>query len=243
MTIEEKFIERWKELERVTSLSFPEWNGREIDKFLQKMQVESVNTSELWAWKNVRNALAHTPNFEDGKPIVTLDDRAVAFVEKVIKIVKKIPTAWNVAKPLDKVVTCRLDTPIDDVVTTMVKKAYSHVPVLDKGNRVIGVFSESTMMHMGRRIMGDNSVKVVGDFAKLIPICKHSVDRFEFVKKSEPLSRLRKLCSDMSQGKRLEMFFVTEDGDAVSPLLGIVTIWDFVGMTDSDAAKKASANG
>ncbi len=91
--------------------------------------------------------------------------------------------------------------------------------------------------------MGDNSVKVVGDFAKFIPIGKHRVDRFEFVKKAEPLSRLRKLCSDKSQGKRLEMFFVTEGGNASSPLLGIVTIWDFVGMTDSDAAKKASANG
>ena len=40
MTTESLFLEKWKELESATHLSFPTWDGRDMEKFLKKMRDE-----------------------------------------------------------------------------------------------------------------------------------------------------------------------------------------------------------
>jgi len=239
MTTEEKFIESWKNLEHATIQAFPQWNGNKVDEYLAKMQVEGIDFAALKSLRNARNALAHNPIQKNGKPIVMLNCDILKFVDKVIKIVRTQPNVGSIMVPLAKVYSCSMETKLDIVITKMVKRAYSYVPVLDNTNRVCGVFGENSQP-LGRRIFQPSTERTIGDIASCIKIDNpRRTDIFAFVKKSDPISLLRRMCVEARQKfKRLEIFFVTENGRSEDPLLGIVTIWDFIGMTDRQAVDK-----
>ena len=244
MTTEEKFICLWKELESATNKAFPQWDGKWIENFLEKMQVEGINFKELAALRNARNALTHNPVKENGKPVFLLNEMELKFVKNAIGIINTMPKVGNITKfcKTGKLFSCGLDTSIRFVVDKMLRRAYSHVPVLDKDGKVIGVFSEGTLMGLGKNILAANAVKVIGDIAQYVRMdCPRRTDTFAFVTKADPIPKLRRLCVEARQrNKRLEMFFVTENGTSGEPLMGIVTVWDFVGMTDRQAAEKAA---
>ena len=60
MTTEALFAERWKELESVTHLSFPTWDGREIEKFLKQMRVKGVDFT--WDIAGISDVLSDKGN-------------------------------------------------------------------------------------------------------------------------------------------------------------------------------------
>ena len=72
MTTEALFTERWKELESVTHLSFPTWDGRDIEKVLKQMRVEGVDFTRLKVLHMARNAFAHNPML-NGRLLITLN--------------------------------------------------------------------------------------------------------------------------------------------------------------------------
>lgn len=240
MTTEETFLESWKKLEHTTTQAFPQWEGNKVDEFLAKMQVEGIDFATLKSLRNVRNALAHNPIQENGKPIVMLNCDMLKFIDNVIKIVRTLPDVGSIMIPFAKVYSCSMETKLDSVIAKMVKCSYSYVPVLDNTNRVVGVFGEHSQP-LGRRIFLPSTEMTIDDIAPYVKIeDSRRTDIFAFVKKSDRISRLRRMCVEARQkNKRLEMFFVTENGCAEDPLLGIVTIWDFVGMTDRESADVA----
>ena len=241
MTTEERFVEYWKKLEHATIQAFPRWNGNKVDEFLAKMQVDGVDYATLKSLRNVRNALAHNPMQSNGKPIVMLNEDILKFIQKVIRILDALPNVGTITIPLEKVYYCGMGTKLDAVITKMVKCAYSYVPVLDETKRVIGVFSENNPTWICRRTLQPSTVKTIEDIVSYVKIDNpQRTDTFAFVKKSDRISLLRRQCIEARyKNKRLEVFFVTENGSAEDPLLGIVTVWDFVGMTDCEAAGKA----
>ena len=83
MTTESLFLEKWKDLESATHLSFPTWDGRDMEKFLKKMRVENIDFTRLMALRNVRNTLAHNP-MVNGNPIVKVSDDVIPYLDEVI---------------------------------------------------------------------------------------------------------------------------------------------------------------
>ena len=115
----------------------------------------------------------------------------------------------------------------------MVENSYSHVPVLDEHGKVIGVFSESTMLEMSKADAGGAVPDTMRDIAAFLPMEKHSADVFKFVPKNDAVLHLRQLCDEaLGKRERIGMFFVTENGREVEPLLGILTVWDIAGVVD-----------
>ena len=232
MTTEERFGEKWKELEAAVRLAFPTWDGRTVENFLKQMRVEGVDFTRLMALRMARNALTHNPML-NGKPIVTLNEGVLPFLDDVIARIKILPTAANILIPRDDVFSGSLSDMIHDVVDTMLEKVFSHVPVLDSDDRVIGVFSESTMLEMSKAGIQDEGNATLGDVSQFLPCDKHTAEVFRFVPKNDPIAHLRHLCAEaLGNHKRIGMFFVTENGKEDEPLLGILTVWDIAGVAD-----------
>ena len=168
-----------------------------------------------------------------------INDDAVVFLSKVTKTVLSLPKVGNVCKQRKKIFSCGLDTLICDVVAGMVKNVFSHVPVLDEHDKVIGVFSESTMLEMHKSGWTHKNTAKVKSISDLLPIAQHKADEFLFVAKDAPVSQLRRLTAEsLERGKRIGMFLVTETGCEDEPLFGILTVWDLVGVSDSEIGNK-----
>ena len=235
MTTEERFFEKWKELEAAVRLAFPTWDGRTVEDFLKQMRVEGVDFTRLMALRMVRNALTHNPKLND-KPIVALNEGVLPFLDDVIARIKILPTAANILISRDDVFSGSLSDMIHDVVDTMLEKVFSHVPVLDSDDCVIGVFSESTMLEMSKAGIQDEGNATLGDVSQFLPCDKHTAEVFKFVPKNDPIAHLRHLCAEaLGNHERIGMFFVTENGKEDEPLLGILTVWDIAGVADVTA--------
>ena len=232
MTTEALFAERWKELESATRIAFPTWDGKEVEKFLKKMHVEGIDFTRLMALRYVRNALTHNPLL-NGNPIVTVNAGVVSFLDEVIARLKKLPMVSNIWIPRSEVYFGSLDDPISTVVGDMLTNVYSHVPVLDSDDKVLGVFSESTMLEMNKAGIRDDGKTTLSAVAEFLPCDRHTAEVFRFVPKNDSVVHIRHLCAEALQKyERIGMFFVTENGKEDEPLLGILTVWDVAGVSD-----------
>lgn len=232
MTTEEAFLEKWKTLETVTRLAFPTWDGREIEKFLKCMRVDGVDFTRLKALRDVRNALSHTPMM-DGAPLVRLNDGTIPFLDSLTGRMRRLPTAANICIPFKNVYHASLNDTIASVVDVMLANVYSHVPVLDADGRVVGVFSESTLLEMNKAGMTSRNETALKDIAQLLPSERHKAEVFRFVPQCDPVAHLRSLFAEaLEEHERIGMIFVTETGIEDEPLLGILTVWDVAGVSD-----------
>ena len=232
MSTEEQFLERWRNLESATRLSFPTWEGRDLEKFLKQMRVEGVDFTRLKALRNVRNTITHNPMLGDS-PIVTLNKEVIPFIDGVIERIKHLPTAANILIPRDNVFSGSPEDTVSSVVDTMLKNVYSHVPVLDVGGKVLGVFSESTMLEMSNAGIRNNNDCLLRDVMRFLPCDKHTAEVFRFVPFNDPIAHLRSLFAEaLEKNERIGMIFVTKSGRADEPLLGVITVWDIAGVSD-----------
>lgn len=232
MTTEALFAEKWKELESATRLAFPTWDGHEVEKFLKQMRVEGVDFTRLMALRMARNALTHNPLL-NGTPIISLNSGVVLFLDDLISCIQKLPTAANILIPIKDVFSCSFDDTISSIVDVMLKNVYSHVPVLDENGKVGGVFSESTLLEMGKARIGSGEGTTIRDVSQFLPLERHTADVFRFVPKNDPIAHLRHLCAEaLERRERIGIIFVTEKGDVDDLLLGIITVWDIAAVSD-----------
>jgi len=137
----------------------------------------------------------------------------------------------------DNMVTCSLSDTISSVIDKMVVKRISHVPVLAEEGKVIGVFSESTMMEAWKARLNCAETATISALASLLPTDKHKVDVFEFVSQKASAAALWKSHKEsLENDKRIGLFLVTENGKPDEPLFGIATAWDVAEVLDEKEA-------
>ena len=237
VTIEE-FLECYKRLENAVAVTFPrDKNKQRIVECLTENHVSGIDWPRLRKLRSIRNAFSHN-SCMDGD-VAGINDSANEFLRMVTESVLALPKVGNVCKPIKKVFFCGLDTLISDVVAGMVKSVFSHVPVLDAQDKVIGVFSESTMLEMHKSGWTHKNTAKIKSISDLLPVSRHKADEFPFVAMSAPVSYLCRLTSEaLAAGKRIGMFLVTENGQEDEPLAGILTVWDIVGVSDSEIGNR-----
>lgn len=232
MQTEASFAEKWKELESATRLAFPTWDGHEVEKFLKQMRVEGVDFTRLMALRYVRNALTYNPLL-NGSPIVTVNADVTPFIDDVSARLKQLPTADNIWTPRNAACFASLNDKISSVIAVMLKNVYSHVPVFDANEKILGVFSESTMLEINRARIIDDGDTVLNAVAEFLPCDRHTAEVFRFVPKNNSIAHIRPLCAEALQKlERIGIFFVTENSKGGEPLRGILTAWDVVGVSD-----------
>lgn len=228
---------RWEDFENAVQQTFPTWDGHDPVRFMNKMKVAGVDFDRLAALSKTWNSTERQSQPERTLPIAT-DETDIQFLEDVIIHIRQLATIENILIPRDVVSTCTLESTVSSVVEKMVKNCYSHVPVIDMDGKIIGVFSESTMLEMNKAGIRSGESAVMRDVAEFLPLAKHTADVFKFVPKNDAVLHLRRLCDEaIKKRERIGMFFVTENGRDDESLLGILTVWDIAGISDMSTIK------
>ena len=154
-------------------------------------------------------------------------------IDNAMGLSKDSLTALSCFVPLKRLSTCSMSDTISSVIDKMMENGFSHIPVLGKRRKVIGVFSESTMMEVWRSDLEFSNVKLIRDVIEFLPTKRHKTDVFVFVSKNVTAASLRQICDEvLKKEERIGMIFVTENGKEEEPLLGIFTVWDIARVFD-----------
>lgn len=198
---------------------------------LVKLVFEPEMEIDAWQFLDQANINAATiyPDIVGVAKSVHYSEKIIGF-DDMSRLVRSLKTAVDFWIPRANVFTCTMRDRISSVIGKMVKLAYSHVPVLDEKGKVIGVFSEGTILQTARTNMRCPKTATIGSLVDLLPIERHTSDVFVFVPRNVTAETLhRRLKDAMQNGERIGMFLVTEHGKSHEPLLGIITAWDIAG--------------
>lgn len=190
---------------------------------------------ELQIFADLRNIIDHNPYRVKAHPMATPHADIVRQYEDIKNAVLHPKKAFKIAVTAPKIYTTTMESNALEVMETMNKKAYSHVPVIEK-DKMVGVFSESIILSYlvkQKDSLITREVKVK-EFAEFIPINNHLSEYFEFVDRDSLLVEVQNLFGQgLKEGKRIAVVFITEHGKREEKLLGIITPWDVAGKKHS----------
>lgn len=184
--------------------------------------------------KDMRNILFHhKPNFK-GKAVdfFTPKEEIVEILKNLINKIKRPRLVKEIYLPLKKVYSRKLDDLIFPTMKEMSEKIYTHVPILNSQNSVIGVFSENTIFSY---LLDEEIIEIprdmkFKDLSKYLDTDKHLSEVFKFIKLSSEISKVKDIFgNELKENKRIGMIFITQNGKKEEPLLGILTPWDLAG--------------
>lgn len=187
---------------------------------------------ELISFADLRNLIVHNPNKRYADPIFEPHDNLVKYYHDILDKINNPPLALNtIAIRANDIYKTTLDSNAIDVIQTMNKNTYTHVPVVED-EKIIGVFSENTVLSYiadkeEMLLINDALIK---DFLDFIPFDKHGSEYFEFVSKDTLVFDIEDIFKKgLKNNKRIATVFITENGSENEKLLGLVTAWDVAG--------------
>lgn len=230
----EEFLQLYKQLEFDGRINFfPD--SKENDNIIGRL----INTTQLKKYKEsldycrvVRNFLTHNPKVNGVYPIVPSEEM-LSLLKKCIRIVNNPPKAIDFGIKLDTLYTAKPDDRLSDVLETMNKFSYNHVPIIEE-DKLIGVLSHNTFFSYiyNERALSITNDTLIREFDKYIKLDEHLNEYFEFVSKDAMLLEIEELFKYNYRSKRskiLAAVFFTQDGKRTQKILGMITPWDILG--------------
>ena len=213
----------------------PSSRAFEIAKAARRDGVVRNNRPLLIYLRDVRNALQHPKHRSEGHAIQVSE----AFLDEVQGLLirlKKPPTANSIGVPRRKIKIAGLTDQLGDLADEMKQNGFSHVPILDERDAVIGVFNEAAVFD---HLWADTEM-IVGrqmQISDILPHCRLDADHtenFRFVKPGTPIDDLVEMFVAVeSPTTRLGAAFVTASGNSTEPLQRLITAWDVLAGTSS----------
>lgn len=223
-----KFIALCKELESSVKARYGGTShGESAYVFLSKKAEFKPYTKELDLIREVRNLIQHKDVEVKGKEAIYVDEVLMDALREIIALVKHPETVGDICtKELE---TATLSTPVKDVMNRMLDTSFSHIPVLDDGGKLLGIFSENTIFTRVAKegVEALTEQDCVGDFEAYLDIRDHVRDSFEFIAETVATEdAVGKFKQRDQQGRRLAMLVVTKHGNPSEPVLGVLTPYD-----------------
>lgn len=238
----EVFLSLFKELEgKITSLC-PSLNGERISYSRALNEIYDLRLNPVInRWENyqllktagdLRNILSH-----QNEVCLPTD----VFFEKFKRVSDQILNPAIAYQASTKnIICCKMEDSIYEVMIRLDESNLSHLPILDKKRRVLGIFSRSSIFD---KIVVDgfnpDMMKLkISDFRSVIGIEDHLNERFLFVKREANIIDLYPmLIKTAEHEKTISLILVTENGKRDESLLGVLTISD---LTRSIIEKRAA---
>lgn len=176
----------------------------------------------LDAIRQLRNTLVHVEKV-DGEELAEVNPKLLDALEKAIRYVENPPKAIDHAIPLGHLFVVGLSENLSAVLSIMMRRGFSHVPVMEN-NALVGVFSEEVLtaylIQKGKLALSDDLR--MKDFLAFLPLEKHANERYLYLSKDALVEDVRDEFSKSKErtGKRLAMIFFTANGKAGEPILG-----------------------
>lgn len=226
----EKFIRLYEELvtevnrraKRPTSHSF------EIEAAAASDGAVKKNDRVLRYIRDVRHALQHPRHSSTGHAIV-ISDTFLGEIERLLRHLQNPPTAGKVGVALKQIRTASPEDRIGDLADDMKRNGYTHLPILNEKNAVIGVFNEASVFDY----LWSESETIIARATQVSEILHHCrldadhTEAFRFVSPRVTLDDLADLFSALqSPTTRIGAVFVTASGKANESLQRLITPWD-----------------
>ena len=181
--------------------------------------------------RKIRNLLSHGECKVEGKNAIEINENIIEKLKEIISLLENPPLVAS--RYITEMFVVDLEEKLGNLIKTMNEKKISHVPVLDKDKKLVGVFSENTIFS---KLSEDEIIEIgkeykVKDYEKYIKLENHSSEYFDFIKRNEELASAQNLFNkSIKKDKKLVMLFVTENGKKNEKILGILTPWDLLDM-------------
>ena len=181
--------------------------------------------------RKIRNLLSHGECKIEGKVAIEINENIIEKLKEIISLLENPPLVTS--RYISEMFVVDLEEKLEKLIKTMNEKKISHVPVLDKDKKLVGVFSENTIFS---KLSDDEIIEIgkeyqVKDYVKYIKLENHSSEYFDFIKRNEELASAQNLFNkSIKKDKKLVMLFVTENGKKTEKILGIITPWDLLDM-------------
>lgn len=181
--------------------------------------------------KDIRNALSH-PKHKSRGHAVLISDTFLKEVESLLNHLKRPPTANSVGVPRKEIRTASVHEKLGDLAAEMEQGLFTHVPIVDEDDVVIGVFNEAAIFDY----VWSETETIVGRgmlIHQILPHCRLDADHTETFRFVGPRVQVEDLV-DMFQAlesptTRLGAVFVTASGKDTEKLQRLITPWDVLG--------------
>jgi len=192
---------------------------------------------ELDTLRNIRNILSHS------KPFGT--DYCITPHKNTLRILKRITEEVDdellikKCTKLENIIYADIDDTILDFMNKMENHIYSHAPILENGY-VKGVFSEGIIFStLIKYKNNDEIIPITKDlkFRTVINTFKldnHYKEEYLFMASNDRMDQALEKYKELylNENRRIGMIFITKNGKANEPLLGIITASDILGKNE-----------
>ncbi len=180
--------------------------------------------------RNIRNTLVHEAKIYSYDAFY-ISQEVIDFLETEINHLLNPKKVFDIAKKREEIYAIKCDFLVKDVMKYMSKNMISHAPILDNEDKVIGIFSESTLYSVllyNPQINISESL-IINDILEYTYLNNHISERFKFVSKNTILSELEEdFEKKVKHEKRLVMILITDNGKKDEPLKGLLTATDLL---------------
>ncbi len=230
MSSAERFIDKYKELERAVRSAYAIREKDSVGWYLSERNEFQKYKDDIQFCQKVRNFLQHEERI-DGQFAIEPNERMIQFLDELIERIRKRPRCRDIAIRKDGLFTCTAQSRVLEVAAVMHRRQFSHVPLLERG-RVTGVFSERTMF----RYLAEHDMTPPGkdlrmrDIGGYVGLDQAGTARVIFVRSALYVEELQaQFEAAYRTGRRIELAFLTAGGKPEEPVQGMVTPWDIRG--------------
>lgn len=228
------FINLYAKLEEALKNFYQNYRGSIVLFHIEKLknsyrEKDKKRAIELDRIRILRNFLVHEADIV-GEDAFVINSSVLSFLESEIELLMKPLTANDICTKLDNLFYATVNANVKDTIEVMINKGYSHIPILDKNMKLLGVFSPNTLLayiynNDSTQIKGDSLIK---DYIKHLDINNHVSDRYLFVDSNRPINQLIDIFEKREKNKRISMLFVTKNGDINEKIIGVITVYDVI---------------
>lgn len=231
----ESFIRRFEEIvaEVNRRAGAPASHSFEIEKASGRDGIVRKNRALLIYLRDVRNALQH-PKHRSAGHAIQVSEAFLDEVRKLLNHLKNPPAASSVGAPRKQIKTASLTDRLGPLADEMKKRGFSHIPVVDEHDIVIGVFNEAAIFDH----LWAETETIVGrqmQIRDILPTCRldtRHTETFKFVAPRAPIDDLIEMFLAVeSPTTRVGAAFVTASGKSTEPLQRLITPWDVLAIS------------
>ena len=231
----EAFIRSYEKLvEEVNRLAgVPSSHSFEIERASERNGTVKKGRALLMYIRDVRIALQHPKHRSEGHA-VHVSESFLDEVRALLRLLKNPPTANSVGVPRKQMKTAHLTDQLGELADEMKRGGFSHLPILDQSEAVIGVFNEAAVFDY----LWAETETIIGRRMQVSDILAHCrldaihTETFMFVTPRTLLDDLvETFLAVRSSTTRVGAAFVTASGKKSEPLQRLITPWDVLAVS------------
>ena len=226
----EQFLEKYKELENaaIGLYGFAE-DGKAIANLTEMPEFRNIRM-ELSYCREVRNLLQHRVRL-GSEYAVEPSEAMIQLLGDTVEKVKNPLRCRDIAIPCSKLLCSRPEAFVLPAMKEMRRRGFTHLPIIE-GGKVAGIFSESRVFFYctDHEAVGIPQDLRFEDIRSYLSFDLHHSEIYAWMPWDAFVSEAESLYEDAyMKGKRLGMYFLTQNGKPEEKLLGIVTPNDILG--------------